>query len=366
MHSKTTTETFRQALNICNRFIPLRPSLPVLANIKIESQKTKLILTATNLENSIIVETPSSGELWETTVPAKLLVEFLNLVKSSETKIDFSKEKLDLNCNDAQGSFNTIASSEFPKISSEKKEGINIAQRDLQTAVQNIVFAASADEGKPVLNGVLLRTQSSKTILVATDSYRLAKYQLKEDYNLADTIVPARALSEAIKIAGELGEETVTLSVSPENNQLFVSGESFQIATRLIDGVYPAFDQIIPTSFVCEVTVAKDAFVPAVKQAAVFARDTGNVVKLFITKKTGVKIWASTKQVGEGTTNVPAEVSGEDIEAAFNSHFLLEGLEAINGKEVKLKLSGSLKPALIVGEADKSFDYIVMPVKPQN
>ena len=366
MTTKLPSEKLRQAVSICNRFVPLRPSLPVLANIKFESQKTKLKLTATNLENSVSLELPSSGEVWETTIPAKLLVEFLNLVKSTEAILTESKETVEVVCGEARGSFNTIAASEFPTVPEEKQRTTEIAQKDLQQAVGDVVFAASGDEGKPVLNGILLRTKSNKTLLVATDSYRLAQHQLDQDYNLNDIIVPARALAEAVKIAGELGEEVVHLTTSAENNQLFIAGESFQIANRLIDGVYPAFEQIIPSSFVCEARVAKEEMVAAVKQTAVFARDTGNVVKLFLTKKEGLKVWASTKQVGEGSSSLKADVSGEDLEVAFNSHFLLEGLEAAAGRELKLRFSGSLKPALIVGENENAFNYIVMPVKPQN
>lgn len=145
-----------------------------------------------------------------------------------------------------------------------------------------------------------------------------------------------------------------------------MSGVSFQISVRLIDGVYPAFEQIIPKEFVSEVVFEKEELANAVKQTAVFARDTGNVIKFFINTKGEIKVWASTKQVGEGSTKLKGEVSGEDLEVAFNSHFFLEGLEALNGKKVKIKFSGSLKPAIIESGEEKNFSYLVMPVKPQN
>lgn len=366
MKTKVSTEKLRQAVSICNRFISLRPSLPVLANIKIESSKTKLRLLATNLENSIVIEIPATGEVWETTITAKLLAEFLNLVKSPETILESDKEELQLLCGEARGKFNTIAASEFPSIPEEKNTNFTTNQKELQLAVNNIVFAASADPGKPVLNGLLIRSQNNKTRLVTTDSYRLALYFLTEDNQLPDVLVPARAFAEAIKIAGELGEELVSFSLASENNQLFVSGESFQIATRLIDGVYPAYEQIVPKEFVADAVAAKESLIAAVKQTAVFARDTGNVVKLQLNKKAGLKISAETRQVGEGDATVKASVTGEELEIAFNSHFLLEGIEAATGSEIKLRFSGSLRPALILGENENSFNYVVMPVKPQN
>lgn len=365
MTTKLSAEKFKQAVNIANRFISLRPSLPVLANIKVESSKTKLKLSATNLENSIVIEITASGESWETTIPAKLLLEFINLIKGTEVKLVFDKDKLEIISGEAQGSFNTIASSEFPTIPAEGKSEVSLSQTDLYAAVQNIAFAASVDEGKPVLNGILLRGKNGQTSLVATDSYRLALYQLSEDHKLPEIIVPAKAFLEAVKIAGELGEEIINLGVASENNQIFVSGNNFQVITRLIDGVYPNFEQIIPTAFVCEIIVSKESLVDAVKQAAVFARDTGNVVKIFVNKK-GLRVWASTKQVGEGSSSLSADVSGENMEIAFNSRFLLDGLDAVSGKEARLKFSGSLKPAKIFGENEKNFNYIVMPVKPQS
>lgn len=366
MSIKISSEQLKLGINICSRFVPLRPTLPVLSNIRLQGTKTKIKLSATNLESSVTVELPAAGEAWETTVPAKLLVEFLNLVKGSETKITLDKDKVNLVSGMAEGNFNTINANEFPAIPGKQVGALEIGQKELYLAVQNIAFAASSDEGKPVLNGILLRSVENKTLLVATDSYRLARFELTQDYNLTDLIVPARAFAEAVKIAGELGEEVISLGSAAENNQLFVSGENFQISTRLIDGVYPAFEQIIPHDFVCEVMVDKQDLISAVKQAAVFARDTGNVVKLFITKKAGVKVWASTKQVGEGSATVAAAVSGEDLNIAFNSRFLLDGLEACSGKEVKLRFSGELRPGIVTGDNEKEFNYVVMPVKPQN
>jgi DNA polymerase-3 subunit beta len=362
---KITSEKLRQAVGICNRFIPIKPSLPVLANIKIESTKTKLVLSATNLENSIVLETPASGEPWETTIPAKLIVEFINLTEGELAELELDKEKLKVTCGDAQGVFNTIAASEFPKLPKEEGGGTVIEVDSLQTAVGNIAFAASSDPGRPVLNGILMRGKGGKTSLVATDSYRLAQYFLKEPYNFNDLIVPAKGFSEAVKIAKELGEEEVSLTNSESNNQMFISGQTFQITVRLIDGSFPAYEQIIPTTFVSELRIPKENFVLGIKQSAVFARDTGNVIKLMLGKQGDVEIFGSTKQIGEGSTIVKGIIEGEELEVAFNSRFLLDGLEKIKGEEAKLHFAGSLKPALIKGEEDKEFSYIVMPVKPQ-
>lgn len=365
MTTKVSSEKLKQAVNIANRFISLRPTLPVLGNLKLESTKTKLTISATNLENSLILQISASGNDWETTVPAKLLLEFINLVSDPEAVISFEKDRLEVSCGVTNGSFNTISAAEFPVIPEADSEKVSLSQKELFTAVSSINFAASVDEGKPVLNGILVRSKDKSLTLVATDSYRLAEYSLAQGLELTELVVPAKSFSEAVKIGGELGEEVIDLGVVTENNQLFFSGENFQVATRLIDGTYPNFEQIIPTNFVCEAVVDKASLVSAVKQTAVFARETGNVVKLFIDKK-NIRVWASTKQIGEGESKVLAEVEGEELEIAFNSRFLLDGFEQVAGPSLKLKFSGNLKPALILGENDKNFRYVVMPVKSQN
>jgi DNA polymerase-3 subunit beta len=134
----------------------------------------------------------------------------------------------------------------------------------------------------------------------------------------------------------------------------------------LIDGVYPTYEQIIPTKFVTEISVDRAEFIQAVKQAAVFAKDVGNVVKLSLKPIGKIFVSASTRQVGEGSSEVKAAVSGEELEVAINSAYLLAGLDNLSGDKAEIKFSGSLKPAIIYGNNPETFSYVVMPVKPQN
>ncbi len=361
-------EDLVKSVGIASRFIPLRPSIPVLANILLKAQRGKLTVSATNLETAITIEVPAktNGE-WEITTPAKILSEFLTTTTGKEVVLEVEKESLKIGTENASGKISGITASEFPKLpSEEKREHLEFDQKELQEAVNNVAFAASVDEGKPILTGILLRNEGEKTIIVATDGYRLGKKELKTKYGLEETLIGAKTLVEVLKIAGELGEEKINLSISKENNQVIFSGENFILAGRLLAGTYPNFSQIIPTKFGLKIEANRAELISAVKSAAVFARDVGNVVKLEVSSKGQIKISANTLQVGEGEASLPAVVSGEDLRVAFNSRYLLDGLNTLKEEVVEVNFSGVLSPALLRSKNEASFIYIVMPVKAQN
>ncbi len=361
-------EDLIKSVGIASRFIPMRPSIPVLANVLLKSGKGSLSISATNLETSISVQVPAKtyGD-WETTVPAKILSEFLNTTTGKEVSLEVEKESLKISTENASGKISGITASEFPKLPNEVQgSNLEFDQKELQEAVNNVAFAASVDEGKPVLTGILLRNEADKTIIVATDGYRLGKKELKTKYSLEETLISAKTLVEVLKIAGELAEEKLTLSISKENNQVIFSGENFILAGRLLAGTYPNFSQIIPTKFELKVEANRAELITAIKSAAVFARDVGNVVKLEISVKGQIKISANTLQVGEGEAVVSALVSGEALSIAFNSRYLLDGLSTLKEEVVEINFSGVLSPSLLRNKNEASFIYIVMPVKAQN
>lgn len=361
-------EDLIKVVNIVGRFIPLRPSLPVLGNLLLKVDKANLFVSSTNLETAITVSLPvKTNQDWEITVPAKIFSEFLNNTSGKEVGLEIVKEALKITTEAANGTVAAITASEFPKLTTDiGKDNIEFDQKELLEAVNSVAFSASIDEGKPILNGILLKNEADKTIIVATDGYRLSKKELKTKYNLEEILLAAKTLVEVLKIAGELGEEKIKLNLSAENNQAVFSGDDFVLTGRLLSGTYPNFNQIIPTKFESKIEVNKAALISAIKSAAVFARDLGNVVKLEIDKDTQLKVSANTLQVGEGEASVAATNSGEKLKVAFNSRFLLDGLNSLKGEVVELNLSGVLSPALLRDKDETSYIYIVMPVKAQN
>jgi DNA polymerase-3 subunit beta len=357
----------QRSLAIANRFVSQRPSLPVLGNVLLSAKKTDLTLMATNLETSLQITIPAKSDVtWEFTIPARVFNEFVVNAKGNEINLEQNKDTVKISFDEMVGSISGIASSEFPKlpeINIEKADEVDL--EEISEAVNKVAFAASVDEGKPVLTGILIKKTEKKTIFVATDGYRLAQKELQNGYALDEVIVPAKTLVEALKVANELGEEKVNLIFSKGENQLLLSGENFNVASRLLDGTYPQFQQIIPSKFTTEVSLKRNEVIDSIKAVSVFAKDTGNVVKLKIDKE-GVLFSANTAQIGEASAMVSASTSGEGLSVAFNSRFLLEGLSALKSEDIEMNFSGELTPALLKDKANTEFIYIVMPVKVQN
>lgn len=361
-------ENLQKGVSLVNRFVSLKPTIPVLANIYLSGEKAKLTLRVTNLETSIQVELPAKTEAsWETTAPAKLLSEFLNAVGGNETVLALEKENITIKTQDSQGTLATIAASEFPKppFVETRQEATSFKASEIYQIVSKIAFAASQDEGKPVLNSIYLTKEDDKPLLVATDGYRLTKHTLERKEQFGDLLVPARTFLEALKVANDLEEEEVGILSNADANQLLIIGDKFQVATRLINGTYPNYKQIIPTSFGTSVEIKREELIAAVKATAVFARDLGNVVTLAVSPKQKLSISASTKQVGEGSTLLTANVAGSELVVSFNSHFLVDGLAALKSDSVRIEFSGALSPAKISAADEPNFVYIVMPVKAQ-
>jgi len=364
---KFVKEDFQKAVVLANRFVPLRPTLPVLNNLYLRSDKTNVLLKATNLETTIEIKISAKVDQdLEVTVPAKPLAELLNNLSSSEISLTSEKESLIVISQETKAKLSTISTSEFPKTAflEKKDNGAVLEVPKIQQAVARIFFAASTDEGKPVLNCIYLENEGKTSALVATDGYRLAKQDLDTTIEKKNLLVPARAFAEALKSAAELGEAKIELKSDEETNQLLFIGDFFQLATRLIGGTYPNYKQIIPTTFTTNLLVKREALISAIKTAAVFALDLGNVVTLNLDRK-GVAISAATTQIGESTTFVPAKMNGQDLKISFNSRYLNEGLSVLKSEEVRLDFSGALSPALVTAKNDEGFSYIVMPVKAQ-
>src|SRR3972149_1104188 len=363
--TKLIREDFLKTISIAGRFVPVRPSLPVLANMLLEADKGILRVSTTNLDSSGRLVLPAKSEgVWKITTPAKILTDFIGSAVDKEVSLEVDKENLLVASGEIKGIFAGISASEFPTLPEATEEGSEFEYHELQEAVNNVAFAASSDEAKPILTGIFINQEAGGTIIVATDGYRLAKKTLGKKYEFNQVVIPARTLVESLRIAGEMGEPSVRLVVAKGKNQTLLVGENFQIASRLLSGTYPQFQQIIPNDFVNSFTVDKDKLTAAIKATAVFARDLGNVVRFNLTKN-ALKLTASTAQVGEGAATLEVAGGGAGSKIAFNSRFILEGLSAIGTTTVEVKFSGPLSPAAICGRGGKDFLYIIMPVKSQ-
>ncbi|OGY24076.1 MAG: DNA polymerase III subunit beta [Candidatus Woykebacteria bacterium RBG_13_40_15] len=362
----TNRETLLKAASLVSQAITTRLSLPVLGNLLLEANSGMLKITGTNLETTIIKQmSVKIEENGETTVPARLLVDFCQAATNEQLTIKTVKDSVLLESGDSKATLSTINPSEFPKVTTfESASTLELERQTFLNTVSSVIFCAAAEEGRPVLTGILIKGSASKLVFVATDGYRLGKNEITGSGDF-EVLIPSRALQETVKAVADQEDETVQLSVDKEKNQAKIETRNLIIISRLLEGAYPSFEQIIPTAFCSTVTVSTKALVNAVKLGALFARDVGNVVKIELGAGK-LKLTGATSQVGDAETEMHANIDGEKMTLAFNSRFLLESLSAIKDEQMTMSLSGSTSAAIFRGRDKKNLSFVIMPVRPQS
>jgi DNA polymerase-3 subunit beta len=366
MNLEISRENLVKALGISNLAIQLRPNLPVLANTLLEARKGFLELSSTDLEKTIVYKTGAKVvEEGKVTAPARLLLDFSQSITGTSLNLKLEKENLLVESGTTKASMATIDAGEFPQIKEfEPKEEFEIAGNDLLKSLANVSFCAATEEGRPILTGVLLRSQGSNLEAVATDGYRLGASKASAKGQLPSIVVPAKSMLESAKAFANEEDETISLAVNAEGSQARLRSKNLSITTRSLEGSYPNYEAILPNSFLSEATLDRKELIEAIKLVALFSRDIGNVVRLETDKKS-LQLKANTAQVGEADTQLSAKSEGENLATAFNSRFLLEALNGLSGKSVTLSFSGVTSAARIQDEGEKDLFYIVMPVKMQ-
>src|SRR6266852_5760741 len=372
-----------QALQIVSRAISSRTTLPILNNILIETTSEGLALTATNLEIGIrkLVSAEVSME-GSTTAPARLLTDFVSTLPDQdlEMTLDGATQSLSLRCARFDTHIKCIEAEEFPPgPRPDEGDRIEVALDDLVTAVEQTQMAASTDEARPVLTGVLVQVQGGGLTLAATDGHRLAVSKLGAsgagDLE-ASLIVPARALAELSRVLkGEPGR--VEVIISKARNQIFFKAGSSELTSRLIDGKYPNYAQVIPskssttvkvstselTQTVCEQrNGAHCLLTQTVRAVSLFARDSANVIRVKA-QAGSLVLSATTNEVGDSRAEMAAEVDGSDIQIAFNARYVLDALGVIGEDQVELLFDGPLSPGLLRPPGKDHYLYVIMPVR---
>ncbi len=365
MKVSCTQENLLRGLNVVARLVGARATLPVLNNILIKTKNGRLTLAATDLEIGISTwigaKVDKDGAV---TCPARLLAEFTSTNTDKTIGIELKDATLHLESEHFKANIKGIDASEFPLIP-EVKEGvtIEIAAADLRDAIIKTVFAAALDETRPVLAGVCLKITAGKMKMVATDSYRLAEKTVNllgkagRDFNI---IVPQRTLAEIGRLLDE-SIEKVTIKVG-ENQVHFKLGPT-EVISRLIEGSFPDYEQIIPQNINTKTEVGLLEFTNAIKMASFFARESANNIKLVLKKPKSLKVVAVSPQLGDNISELEAPISGEEIEIAFNAKFILDALAVTDSKSVNLELAGPLSAGAIRPSKDPNYLYIIMPLR---
>lgn len=367
-------ENLARGLGIVSKAVSPRSTLPVLANVLIASDEGRLRLSATNLEMGITCWIPARiEEEGSTTVPARTFSDLVSALPSDQVmlKLDAQTQTLNVRGGTSTNDIKCIDAQEFPPLPVPDLEGaVQINSGDFREMIHQVVFAASSDEARPVLMGVLMQVDKDKLTMAAADGFRLSvrKAVLSTPTTApVSAIVPAQALKELARVASD-GEEPIYMALPKGRGQVVFRVKDVEVVSQLIDGTFPDFQQIIPRSYKSRTLVSTASLLKACKQAEIFAREGSNVARFNIKSSQGemqpseVEISATSEETGKNETIVEATVDGGGLLIAFNVKFLREALEVIRTPNVALETSAPNAPGVVKPVGDDQFLHVIMPM----
>lgn len=363
MKLQVTQENLTKALSSVARVASSRGTLPILANVLIKTSKNRLSLSATNLDIAIThyIGAKVSGE-GAITVPARLMQDFVSSLPEGVINLDLEGTKLHITTDQYQSIVNGIVADDFPVMPvMQAGSAIKVSSQALKRALQQVVFAASTDETRPILTGVLIKASSGKLVMAATDSYRLAEKQLGTEKQQLQLLIPASSLNDLLRISGD-GDEVVTITYN-EQQVLFQVGE-VELVTRLLEGTYPDYQKLIPASFETSVQLKRADLVNVAKVSSLFARESAGSVKIDIEPdKKQLSIRSVASQLGENTASAKASKIKGGGSITLNSRYLLDALNAMSGEEVTFGFNGKVEPTLLQDPENPDYRHVIMPLK---
>lgn len=358
-----TNKNLNLGLSTCSRIIGSGTTLPVLNNILLQTDNGRLKISATNLELAITTWVGGKiEEAGEITVPARLMSDYVNSLMSEKITLTSKNQTLLLEGEKAETHIKGLPAEEFPLIPKTGQEVYGkIDGKKLQVAIRQVMFAAAYSETQPEISGILFTFEGEKLTLAATDRYRLAEAEVEVEGVVASprqVIVPKQAVGEIARVVGD-GTVEVVLS----EGQICFKTDSTQLISRLIEGQYPDYKQIIPKGFVTEAEADREELMQALKGASLFATENNNVELEISPSAKRVLIKSQSAQVGDSEIRVDASVSGEKNAIIFNYRYLLDCLSNLGDEKVVVKVINSSSPAQFVPVGRENYLYVVMPIK---
>ena len=367
-------ENLARGLGMVSKAVSPRSTLPVLANILIATDEGRLRLSATNLEMGITCWIPARiDEEGSTTVPARTFSDLVSTLPGDQVllKLDPSTQTLNVRGGTSTNDIKCIDAQEFPPLPVPDFDGaVQINVGDFREMIHQVAFAASSDEARPVLMGVLVQVDKDKLTMAAADGFRLSvrKAVLSAAAPApVSAIIPAQALKELARVAGD-GEEPIYMVLPKGRGQVVFRVKDVEVVSQLIDGTFPDYQQIIPRSYKSRTLVSTSSLLKACKQAEIFAREGSNVARFNIKSAQGemqpseVEISATSEETGKNETIVEATVDGGGLLIAFNVKFLREALEVIRTPNVALETSAPNAPGVVKPVGDDQFLHVIMPM----
>jgi len=341
-------------------------NLPILNNVLVEIKGGGMVLSTTNLE--IGIKSVVRGKVEEEgllAVPARLFNDYIQNIKTDKIEISASKNNLEIVCDNAHTILKGSDYSEFPLIPEiDKKNTVVFNAEELKNALNLVLFATAYDSTRPEISGVLFDFNKKQTVLAATDSYRLAEKKINisatEEFS-KKIIIPTFTLQELNRLLLET-EKGQEIKMHLNDNQISFVTDSTSMISRITEGEYPDYKQIIPTESKTDALVNKGQFQQSIKATSLFCRQGINDVYLYF-HDNQIDIKALNDQLGESKTTVEAKITGENNQIIFNYHYLLDVLGALSEEEIIFKINNSGLPGMILPEKKDDYLYIIMPIK---
>ncbi len=366
-------ENLAKGLNIVSRAVAARSTLPVLGNIYIGTDDKRLKLAATNLEISITCWIGAKvDEDGATTVPAKTFVDLINALPQGTVDMDLAVRTQTLTVTGGRFTNNVkgVDAQEFPIIPKvEDAPAIRIAPDMLRSMIEQVVFAAATDESRPILTGVYAKLSGKTLTMAAADGFRLSvrTAQLEDGVDEPiEVIIPARALIELSRIAGEQ-TDPIQMLVTPQKSQVLFHLTNIDLVSQLIDGKFPDYTAIIPKATSNKAIIDANTLLKACKAANVFAREAANIVRLSIIPGDEItpghiKLGAQSAETGDNAGDLDASITGNALEIAFNVKYLIDVLSVADAAQVMLETIDPTKPGIVRPIGNDSFLHVIMPM----
>jgi DNA polymerase-3 subunit beta len=354
-------EDFVSRLAVVSRAVSTRSSVQILAGVLLRAEGGELHLAATDMELSLRTSLDAQVDVaGPVVVPGRLLADLARLLPEPELQIEHRPDEgtVHITCGAASYRLHTYSAEDFPRLPEiDASQIFTVDSEALLETVAQVSRSASRDESRPVLTGILARFEAGKLVMAATDSYRLAvkETDLPGSTQELEAIIPARALTELTRIAGD-----AELEVGVQENQVaFRTGDAV-LTTRRIDGQFPNVKQLLPEQFEHVVTMPRTELLEVVRRVSVMAQRNSPLRLRFAEGE--LEVSAQTQDVGEAKESLPAPFAGDPLEIGFNPEFLRDGIESVQSDDVRLKLISPLRPGLIQGEGD-DYSYLIMPIR---
>jgi DNA polymerase-3 subunit beta len=364
-----------RGLSAVSHAVSSRSTLPILSNILLATDHDRLKLSATNLEIGINCWVDAQiHEEGTTTVPAKLLTDFVSSLPQAPVDITVAEGSNTLNVKSQSNNANVkgMDASEFPLIPSAEggEPPVVLDAVLLKEMIAEVAFAAADDDSRPVFTGVLVQVGDEKITFAAADAFRLAVRVAPlpgDDHPRGDILIPARTLTELARILP--AEGPVEMIVTPNRSQVLFHTAQLDLVSRLIDGTFPNFRQIIPKEHTTRAVLETKQFAESVKRAALFARDSSNITRIKINpgendglEPGSLTVEATAEDLGDNTDTINAAVDGPELQIIFNVKYLADVLAVIGTPEVALEASSATKPGVVRPVGADDYTYVIMPM----